>query len=104
MIPQADPGERAGDGLGLQRHHGNAVIERPLAAPESQGLQPRLIAAPISRGRIEAQDGAGVSSEDHVRTDAGILRPDLSFKRPWPWTLIEAGLIAAANAGVLMMR
>jgi serine/threonine protein kinase len=39
-----------------------------------------------------------------VRTDAGILRPDLSFKRPWPWMLIEAGLIAAAIAGVLMMR
>ncbi len=39
-----------------------------------------------------------------VRTDAGILRPDLSFKRPWPWMLIDAALIAAAIAGVLMMR
>lgn len=39
-----------------------------------------------------------------VRTDAGILRPELSFKRPWPWMLIEAGLIAAALAGMLMMR
>ncbi len=39
-----------------------------------------------------------------VRTDAGILRPQLSFKRPWPWLLIDAGLIAAAIAVVLMMR
>ena len=39
-----------------------------------------------------------------VRTDAGILRPELSFKRPWPWMLIEAGLIAAAIAGMLMLR
>jgi serine/threonine-protein kinase len=39
-----------------------------------------------------------------VRTDAGILRRQLSFKRPWPWLLIEAGLIAAAIVGVLMMR
>jgi hypothetical protein len=39
-----------------------------------------------------------------VRTDAGVLRPELSFKRPWPWILIEAALLAAAIAGVLMMR
>jgi serine/threonine protein kinase len=39
-----------------------------------------------------------------VHTDAGILRPQLSFKRPWPWLLIDAGLIAAAVAGLLMMR
>jgi len=39
-----------------------------------------------------------------VHTDAGILRPQLSFKRPWPWMLIDAGLIAAAIAGMLMMR
>ena len=39
-----------------------------------------------------------------VRTDAGILRPQLSFKRPWPWLLIEAAVIAAVIAGVIMMR
>ncbi|MEK6743101.1 MAG: serine/threonine-protein kinase [Nitrospirota bacterium] len=39
-----------------------------------------------------------------VHTDAGILRPQLSFKRPWPWLLIDSMLIAAAIAGVLMMR
>ncbi len=39
-----------------------------------------------------------------VHTDAGILRPQLSFKRPWPWLLIDAGLIAAAIAGVLLLR
>lgn len=39
-----------------------------------------------------------------VHTDSGILRPQLSFKRPWPWLLIDAGLIAAAIAGTLMMR
>ncbi len=39
-----------------------------------------------------------------VHTDAGILRPQLSFKRPWPWLLIDAAVIAAAIAGVLMMR
>jgi len=43
-----------------------------------------------------------------VRTDAGILRPQRSFMRPWPWPwpwlLIDAGLIAAAIAGMLMMR
>ncbi len=39
-----------------------------------------------------------------IRTDAGILQPRLSFKRPLPWMLIDAGLIAAAVAGMLMMR
>ncbi len=39
-----------------------------------------------------------------IRTDSGILQPQLSFKRPLPWMLIDAGLIAAAIAGMLMMR
>ena len=39
-----------------------------------------------------------------VHTDAGILRQQLSFKRPWPWLLIDSMLLAAAIAGVLMMR
>lgn len=39
-----------------------------------------------------------------VHTDAGILRPQLSFKRPWPWLLIDAMLLAAAVAGIVMMR
>jgi len=39
-----------------------------------------------------------------VRTDAGVLQPRLSFKRPWPWLLIEAAVIAAVIAGVVMMR
>ena len=39
-----------------------------------------------------------------VHTDSGILRPQLSFKRPWPWMLIDSTLIAAAIAGILMMR
>ncbi len=39
-----------------------------------------------------------------IRTDAGVLQPQLSFKRQLPWLLIDAGLIAAAAAGMLMMR
>jgi len=39
-----------------------------------------------------------------VSTDAGILRPQLSFRRSWPWIMIEAAVIAAAVAGALMMR
>jgi len=33
-----------------------------------------------------------------------MLQPQLAFKRHWPWLLIDAGLIAAAVAGMLMMR
>ena len=39
-----------------------------------------------------------------VHTDAGILRPQLSFKRPWPWLLIEAAIIASVIAVGVMMR
>jgi hypothetical protein len=39
-----------------------------------------------------------------VNTDSVTLRPQISFKQPWPWMLIDAGLIAAAVAGVLMVR
>jgi serine/threonine protein kinase len=39
-----------------------------------------------------------------VQTDAGVLRPQLLIKRSWPWMLIEAAVIAAAIAGMLIMR
>ncbi len=39
-----------------------------------------------------------------VQTDTGVLRPELLIKRPWPWRLIEAAVIAAVIAGVLIMR
>ncbi len=39
-----------------------------------------------------------------IRTDAGVLRPQLAFKLPVPWMLIDAGLIGAALAGMMMMK
>jgi serine/threonine protein kinase len=39
-----------------------------------------------------------------VRTDAGILRPQLLLRKPWPWALIEAAVLAAMIAGIIMMR
>jgi serine/threonine protein kinase len=39
-----------------------------------------------------------------VRTDAGILRPQLIFKKAWPWIIFEAAAIAAAIGVSVMMR
>jgi serine/threonine protein kinase len=39
-----------------------------------------------------------------VRTDAGIVRPRLVIKRSWPWMLIEAAVLAAAVAVMVMVR
>ncbi len=39
-----------------------------------------------------------------VRTEAGILRPQLVFKKQWPWILIEAAVIAAVIATAIVMR
>lgn len=39
-----------------------------------------------------------------VQTDEGTLRPRLSFRRSWPWILIEAAVLAAVIACVVMMR
>ncbi len=39
-----------------------------------------------------------------VRTDAGILRPQLTFKRAWPWIVVEAAVIAAVVTAVVVMR
>ncbi len=38
-----------------------------------------------------------------VRTDAGILRPQLVFKKSWPWIILEAA-VAAAVIGFAMMK
>ncbi len=39
-----------------------------------------------------------------VRTEAGILRPQLVFKKKWPWVLVEAAVIAALIALAAVMR
>ncbi len=39
-----------------------------------------------------------------VRTEAGILRPQLVFKKKWPWVLVEAAVIAALIAIAAVMR
>ena len=38
-----------------------------------------------------------------IQTDAGILRPQLIFKKTWPWIVLEAA-VAAALIGVAVMR
>ncbi|HXY62269.1 MAG TPA: serine/threonine-protein kinase [Nitrospirota bacterium] len=39
-----------------------------------------------------------------VKTHDGVLRPQLSFKKKWPWILIEALILAVVIAIVTMMR
>ena len=39
-----------------------------------------------------------------VWTDAGIMRPELLFKRSWPWIIIEAAVIVAVVAVAVMMK
>jgi serine/threonine protein kinase len=39
-----------------------------------------------------------------IRTDAGVLRPQLVFKKAWPWIIIEAAVIAAAIGVAVMVR
>jgi serine/threonine protein kinase len=39
-----------------------------------------------------------------VRTDSGILRPQLLFRKPWPWILIGTAFLSAMIAGIVMMR
>jgi serine/threonine protein kinase len=39
-----------------------------------------------------------------IKTDEGTLKPQLLFKREWPWVFLEAAVIAGAIAVLLMMR
>ncbi len=39
-----------------------------------------------------------------VRTDAGVLRPQLIFKKAWPWIVLEAAVAAAVVGLAVMMR
>jgi serine/threonine protein kinase len=38
-----------------------------------------------------------------IRTDAGTIRPQLLFRKPWPWPIIGAAVIAAALALAAML-
>ncbi len=78
---------------------------------DDRWLQPRPKAfSPGSSQLLFRVDGSKlrIGKDYHpritVQTDAGVLRPELLIKRPWPWLLIEASVIAAVIAGVLMMR
>jgi serine/threonine protein kinase len=39
-----------------------------------------------------------------VQTDAGILRPQLIFRKSWPWIILEAAVAAAMIGVAVMMR
>jgi hypothetical protein len=39
-----------------------------------------------------------------VRTDAGTIRPQLLFRKPWPWFIIGAAAIAAALALATLIK
>jgi serine/threonine protein kinase len=39
-----------------------------------------------------------------VKTDAGVLRPQLVFKKAWPWIILEAVALAAVIAVTVMLR
>jgi hypothetical protein len=39
-----------------------------------------------------------------VKTDAGVLRPQLVFRKSLPWVIIEATVLAAVIAVAVMMR
>jgi serine/threonine protein kinase len=39
-----------------------------------------------------------------VKTDAGVVRPRLVLRRSWPWMLIEAAVLAAAVAVLVIVR
>lgn len=39
-----------------------------------------------------------------VKTDAGILRPQLIFKKAWPWILFEAAMALAVIGAAVMLR
>jgi serine/threonine protein kinase len=39
-----------------------------------------------------------------IRTDAGTIRPQLLFRKPWPWPLIGAAVIAAALMVAAIMK
>lgn len=39
-----------------------------------------------------------------IRTDAGTIRPQLLFRKPWPWPIIGAAVIAAALALAAIMK
>jgi Tol biopolymer transport system component len=57
------------------------------------------------RGEHQAREtGSEYRPRSTVSPDNVTLRPQLSFKPPWSWMLINAGLIAAAVAGVLIVR
>jgi serine/threonine protein kinase len=57
--------------------------------------------------RVEGRDlkfGRIYRPQITVKTDAGVLRPRLIFKKAWPWIIIEAAVIAAVIAVMVMMR
>jgi serine/threonine protein kinase len=39
-----------------------------------------------------------------VNTDAGILRPQLAFKKKWPWIIIETAVLIGVIAFLVLMR
>jgi len=56
----------------------------------------------VESGMLEA--GKEYRPHITVNTDAGILRPQLAFKRQWPWILIVTAVLVGLIASLVMLR
>ncbi len=73
------------------------IRPRPRAfSPESAHLLFRVESSKMKFGRE-------YRPKITVRTDEGVIRPQLIFKKPWPWIIIEAAAIALVIGATVMM-
>ncbi len=88
--------------LGLSGTTGTLATREPWIKPRPKSYSPnasRLLFC-VEGGMLKP----GREYRPHIiaKTDAGVLEPQLLFKKPWPWPLIETLLIAAAIAAAVI--
>ncbi len=88
--------------LGLSGTTGTLSTDERWIAPKpaSYGTDAPWILFRVQSGLLKP----GREYRPHIiaRTDSGVLRPRLLFKRKWPWMLIEAAAVALAALAAMM--
>jgi serine/threonine protein kinase len=69
--------------------------------PQAFGMDTARLLFRVESGALKP--GREYRPQITLRTDAGVLRPQLVFKKAWPWIIIEAVAVLAVLSAVMVM-
>ena len=92
------------EALGCSGATGTLSTDELWIQPRPGGFSPDSMRLLFRVESSRLKSGKEYRPQITVRTDAGLISPQLVFKKAWPWVLAEAVLLAAVIGVMMVMR